>query len=68
MFTFGEWWFSFDVHIVTADFPLLLGMTDMDRPGIYFNNLEDLLVHPSSGKKVSTTLLFGLFLYNGTHA
>lgn len=48
-----------DVHVVTADVSLLLELPDMDRLGIFFNNLEDLLVNALYEKTVSTTCLFG---------
>ena len=35
-----------EFHIMTAKTPFLLSLADMDQLGVYFNNLQDLLVTP----------------------
>lgn len=45
IFPIGNLWLSFDAHVVEADTPILLSIDDMDRLGIYLNNLKDQLVH-----------------------
>lgn len=50
-FPVGELWFTIEAHIVDADTPILLAIDDMDRLGIYFNNLENTVIHTSSGQR-----------------
>lgn len=58
-FPLGDLWLSFDVHIVTADVPILLGLPHMDELGIYFNNLTDEIVHTASGQSIKAIRKFG---------
>lgn len=39
---------QFELHVVDADVYILLSTDDMDRLGVYFNNLTNQLVHPGS--------------------
>lgn len=48
---------SFDLHIVDADTLILLSIDDMDRLGIYLQNLDNVLVHRNSGKKANIVRL-----------
>lgn len=48
-FLIGNIWIYSYVHVMKADTPILLPIDDMDRLGIYLNNLEDKLSHPKSG-------------------
>ena len=43
-------WLSFDIQVDSADGPTLLSIEDMDRIGLYLNNLYDKLIHPASGQ------------------
>lgn len=58
-FPFGVMCLKFDVHVASADAPILLGLPHMDLLGIYFNNLDDRLVHPESGHSITTIRLVG---------
>lgn len=55
----GDICLSFDVHIASADVQILLGLPHMDRLGICFKKLDDLVVHPESSKSSWTFRLFG---------
>lgn len=37
-----------EFHIVKADTPFLLSLSDMDKLGVYFNNIHNILVSPST--------------------
>lgn len=56
-FSAGNFSFSFDVHVVLTDTPILLSIEDMDRLGIYFDNLDNSVVYKCSDEssKVSMT-------------
>ena len=41
---------SVDIQVDSADGPILLSIEGMDRIGLYFNNLYDMLIHPASGQ------------------
>lgn len=43
-------WMSFDIHVVNADTPKLRSIDDMDRLGIYMQNLDNFLIHRDSGE------------------
>lgn len=58
-FPIGSFWVSFDAHIVDADTPILMSIDDMDRLGVYLNNLENVLVHSKTGSKVPITRVRG---------
>lgn len=60
-------WLLFDVHIVEVDTPIILLIDDMDRLGVYLNNLENVLIHHSLGKKALITKVRGYYLSNVTH-
>lgn len=45
----GNLWVAFNTHIVDADVPTLLCIDDMDRLGLFYNNLTNKLIHPASG-------------------
>lgn len=47
-FLIGELWLSLEPHTVDDDVSILLSIDDMERLGIYFDNLNDSLVHASS--------------------
>lgn len=53
-FPMGNMWLSFEIHIITADIPIILGIQDMDRLGLYFNNLSNNVIHPASGFSIPT--------------
>lgn len=51
---------SFDIHVLeNTDVPILLSLHDMDKLGIYFNNLVNLLVQPSSQNSVPVQRRYG---------
>lgn len=45
----GNLWMSFNIRIVLDDIPIILGIQDMDRLCLYFNNLTDKMIYPRSG-------------------
>lgn len=55
LFPIGQLWFSFEAHIVDADVPILLCIDNMDSPGIYLDNLRNLLIHPASNQNAVVT-------------
>lgn len=42
-------WLTFKIRILSANITIILGMNNMDRLDIHFNNLTNKLVHPKSG-------------------
>lgn len=50
-FPLGDMWPEFDVLVVLADVLILHGLRHMDRLGIYFENFNNVLVHPATGHK-----------------
>lgn len=58
-FPFNDTWMHFNIHIVDVDVPILLSLYDMDRLGIYFNNLEHKLFHPVTNLSHHVTRLNG---------
>ncbi|KAI6248308.1 hypothetical protein HI914_03348 [Erysiphe necator] len=42
----------FAFHMLHADIPFLLSLRDMDRSGIIFDNLKNILIQPSTNIKV----------------
>lgn len=43
-------WRNFELQVLDTDISMLLSKMDMDRLGIYLNNLKNRLVHASSGE------------------
>lgn len=58
-FPIGNLLMSFDRLVVDADAPILLSIDDMDRLGVYFRNLNNLLIHHDSGETASIVRLDG---------
>lgn len=48
-FSIGNIWLQFDMHVVEAPIQMLICVNDMDKNGIYFNNLTNVLIHYASG-------------------
>ena len=48
-----------EFHVVKADTPFLLSLADMDRLGIYFNNLENILVMDNKRGTIPVICKFG---------
>ena len=55
LFPFASDVFSTVFHIMDADIPFLLCLTDMTKLGVYCNNLRKELVHQASGRKITLT-------------
>lgn len=43
------------MNIIDEGIPLLLSLADMDHIGLFYNNLQDRLIHPASGQFVKVT-------------
>lgn len=50
---------NIEFHVVYADTPLLLCLADMDKLGIYYNNIENVLVTTSPTRNVPVVRRFG---------
>ena len=50
---------EFSVQIVDDDLPILLLLADMDRLGIFFNNLQNHLIHHHSKERTINSRFFG---------
>lgn len=59
VFSLGNFWMSFDIHVVSTNIPIILAINDIDLPGVYFNNLTNKLTHCKSGISASTVRLRG---------
>lgn len=59
MFSINGILLDFEIHIIEDDLPILLSLADMDRLGIYFNNLTNRLVHHHSKQFTIVKRLFG---------
>ena len=46
-------------HIVDADVPFLLCLADMDRLGVYYDNIDDQLIHKGSGHFAQIQRVYG---------
>lgn len=51
--------FSFEVHVVNSDVPILLSLADMDKLDVWYNNLTDVLTHRATGATAKITREFG---------
>lgn len=58
-FLLGDLWLSVDVHVVSSDIPIFLGLSHMDRLGIFLNNLSNRFLHKDSKQSVAAPRLFG---------
>lgn len=58
-FTLGSYWLSFHAHVLDTEPPILMSIDDMDRLGIYLNNLENALIQPKAGQKASVNRVNG---------
>ena len=50
---------SVSIHILDEDLPLLLSLADMDRLQLYYNNVEDKLIHTVTGNSMDISCCFG---------
>lgn len=51
-FPINEIILSLNIHIIDDDVPLLLSLADMDRLGIFYNNLNEVIVHEASAEMI----------------
>lgn len=58
-FPIEHFWFTIKVYIVDADVPLLLSLADMDRLGLAYDNVVDVLIHKESGAQAPMQRNFG---------
>lgn len=58
-FLLGDTRLSFDIYVISADVPILLGLPHMHRLGVFINNFKDRLVNPSTDQFAFTIRQFG---------
>lgn len=50
---------EFSMHVIDDDLPILLSLADMDKLGIYYNNLTNSVIHQSSKERMEVTRFYG---------
>lgn len=63
-FPLGPIWTTIEIYILPRFIPILLSLRDMDKLGVYFDNIDNLLVHKQSNMSQTVERHFGHAVIN----